>query len=142
LCRLVNTIMKPSGSSKALLASLGINLNSQEVRELIKPVNKSDISSDWVTHTEKTANGVAAEATDGGAEWEDIAGVCVFQGSQNPVVFIEVVGPPPVSRTAWFVYEQVPSDKNASALGATPCGEVDWDNIKKQPTGTWECKGR
>jgi hypothetical protein len=133
-----------SESQKALIASLGIDVKSSEVLELIKPVDKLDDSSDWIKHKEKTDNGVAAEATEGGADWENITEGCDFEGSLYPVVFIEMGGP---DGTAWFVYEQVPSDNNASALGASalganPCGAVDWDNSTKQPSGTWECKGR
>ena len=132
--------MKLTESWKAVL--LGIEQKSPEVQALLKPVNHSEIERGWDTHKQKTDNGVAAEAAGGGADWVNVAEGCGFQGSMNPVVFMEVPGSTAGSLpTAFLVYEQVPVRKNATPQGNSPCDAVQL-STGKEPNGTWACRGR
>jgi hypothetical protein len=131
--------MKATESWKALRQ--GIEVKSPGVRALLSPVKSSEIEREWVSHKQKTDNSLAAEGAEGGADWVNVAEGCGFQGSMNPVVFMEVpgstAGSPP---TAFLVYEQVPVRKNATPDGCSPCDVV---HIRaKEPSGNWACRGR
>ena len=141
LYRLANTGMENDPS----LHGLGIHvkcpeLTGETVNTLLK--TSKNTTGDWRKHLKRVTN---ADTASGGEDptntWETSIEGTTLIGSSNPLAFIKL-RVSDTTPTAWLLFEQEPgkSRENAPPAGTASCDGIILNN-KREPAGTWVCKG-